>query len=201
MPKKPTKAQYIKALEKVRREGRDKIGLMGEWFNTAIGATGGAAAAGTIAGACGATTLLGSTTLASILGAVFTTSTPVGWVVGCAVAAGTLSYGVGKIIRSGGKEDYKRKMVISEIKEKIAKDALVASKMPNDNDKVKLLAESLILLYNNDRISQNDCNIILSNIISRSISIDHAYDAITKMVSCELITDNNFSINDHSHDI
>ncbi|WP_156955879.1 hypothetical protein [Solidesulfovibrio alcoholivorans] len=99
-----------KALESL--SGRDKIGVAGEILTTTLAATGGAFSASAAATAAGASTIFGSTTLGSALGCVFVASTPLGWTVGCAVAAGFLGFGISKLVRSGGKEDQKRKEIL-----------------------------------------------------------------------------------------
>jgi len=88
-----------------RLQGKDRIGRVGEVAGVAGGVAAGATAAGSIAGAVGATTLLGSHGLAAAFGGVLVTTTPVGWVIGCAVVGGAAAYGVVKLARSGGHQD------------------------------------------------------------------------------------------------
>ena len=82
-----------------------------EAIATAGGVAAGATAAGAIAGAVGATTFLGSTTLGGLVGGVLVVSTPVGWVIGCAVAGGAAAYGISRMIRSGGRQDEVRNAI------------------------------------------------------------------------------------------
>jgi hypothetical protein len=91
------------ALEKL--QGRDRVGVAGEASLVVGGAVAGAAVSSTVAGVAGATTLLGSTSAAGILGGVFVTTTPLGWVVGSAAAAGMIGYGLVKMVQSGSKQD------------------------------------------------------------------------------------------------
>lgn len=100
-------------------KGKDKIGVAGEGLATAGGAVAGAAAAGGIASAAGATTLFGSSTLAGIFGGVFVTTTPVGWVIGCAALAGAAGYGITKLVRSGSEQDHIRKEIIERLNNRI----------------------------------------------------------------------------------
>jgi len=88
--------------------GRDRLGKAGELVGVAGGVAAGATAAGSIAGAIGATTLLGSHGLATVLGGVLVTSTPIGWVIGCAVVGGAAAYGAVRLARSGGHQDARR---------------------------------------------------------------------------------------------
>lgn len=102
-----------------RLKGKDRIGRAGEVAGVAGGVAAGATAAGTIAGAVGATTLLGSPGLATLLGGVFVTSTPVGWVVGCALVGGAAAYGVVKLARSGGHQDALRDRLSKSLTSKL----------------------------------------------------------------------------------
>ena len=109
--------QLSQAIEKLK--GKDKVGVIGEVLTGVTGGAGGVAAAGTLASAAGASTLLGSTSLAGALGGVFVTATPVGWVVGAAVAAGAAGYGISKLVRSGSKHDQIRKQLIKRLEARI----------------------------------------------------------------------------------
>ena len=104
--KKLSLEEYVRALEKMKRSPRDRLGILGELGATGIGVTAGIAVSGAAAGVAGAATLAGSTTLASVLGGIFVTATPIGWVVGAAAAGGTLAYAATKAIRSGSKAEF-----------------------------------------------------------------------------------------------
>jgi hypothetical protein len=108
-----------------------------------MGAAAGAAASGTIAGAMGASTLFGSTSLASsILGTVFVTSTPVGWVVGSAVAAGALGLGIAKACSSGGKNDYIRQKWKKVLEQKAARTSRSDHYAIDESDLTSVLREA-----------------------------------------------------------
>ncbi|MBV5330379.1 MAG: hypothetical protein JZU65_22565, partial [Chlorobium sp.] len=98
--KKLTIEEYVCALEKMKQNPRDRVGILGELGVTGLGLVAGVAASGAVAVAAGAATLAGSTTLASILGGIFVTTTPVGWIIGTAVAGGALAYSAGQLVRS-----------------------------------------------------------------------------------------------------
>lgn len=117
-------------------EGDDKGGVAGRALSTAGGAAGGAAAAGGIAGAAGASTLLGSSTLGSLLGGVFVTSTPVGWIIGCAVLAGAAGFGIAKLVQSGERNDEVRRSLKGRLETRIHKHV-----PPRQEEALRLLAE------------------------------------------------------------
>jgi len=116
-----SKEEYIEALKKMKKSPASVVGILGDLVVTGIGTTAGVGVAGKIAAAFGATTLLGSTKLAIILGTTFVTTTPIGWVIGSAAAAGVLAFGTGRLIRSGAKTDTIKKYTIREIERRISK--------------------------------------------------------------------------------
>lgn len=109
--------KYVLALEKLK--GRDRVGIAGEVAATGAAAAAGVVASGSVATAFSATTLLGSTQLASVLGGVFVTTTPIGWVIGSALAAGAVGYGLAKLCCSGGKQDEVRRQTANEIRHRM----------------------------------------------------------------------------------
>ncbi len=107
------------AIKKLK--GGDRVGHAGQVILTAGGASAGVAAAGVISSAAGASTLLGSTTLGSALGGVFVTATPVGWVVGSAIAGAATAYSISKFVRSGGRNDRLRQEISERLSKRLAK--------------------------------------------------------------------------------
>jgi len=101
-----TDQEYINALEKLK--GRDKVGVAGQALGIGLSAAAGVTASSTAAGLAGASTLLGSSTLGAALGGVFVAATPIGWVIGCAAAAGAVGYGITSLVRSGAEQDSTR---------------------------------------------------------------------------------------------
>ncbi|MCK9246927.1 MAG: hypothetical protein M0P11_08260 [Anaerolineaceae bacterium] len=115
MEPKETEAKLLKTLDSL--QASDRIGVAGKAMSTALAAGGGLAASGTVASVAGASTILGSSTLGSLLGGVFVASTPVGWVIGSAIAAGAAGYALTKLVSNGAKQDVARerhRQVISE---------------------------------------------------------------------------------------
>jgi hypothetical protein len=110
-------ARIKEAIHKLKRP--DKVGVAGMGLGTGAGVAGGTAAAGVLASAAGATTLLGSTTLGSVLGGVFVAATPIGWIVGCAIAGGALGLGIAKMVKSGGAQDQIREDMIKRFQTKL----------------------------------------------------------------------------------
>lgn len=99
--------------------GRDRLGMVGEAVGVGGGAIAGGLAAAPLASAAGASTLLGSTTLASFLGGVFVTTTPIGWVVGAALAGGAAAYAIASLVHSGGEQDEVRRSLIEALRSRL----------------------------------------------------------------------------------
>ena len=150
-----SKEEYISALEKMKNSPPDILGILGVIGVTGLGTAAGIAASGTIAGALGATTLLESTTLAALLGGIFVTTTPVGWIVGSAFAAGTLAFGTGWLIKSGARSDTIREMNINDLKDRLLQLQSESERAQETDDKIRKLIEALQLLVKNDRMLPN----------------------------------------------
>lgn len=95
---KPTKEQLIRMIDELEKNPDDKGRILGDIGITVFGVVSGAFAAGTLASAVGATSVWGLTAAASWLGLTAVSATPVGWIIGTAVAGGALAYSVSRIV-------------------------------------------------------------------------------------------------------
>lgn len=180
---KITIEEYVRALEKMKKNPRDRLGILGELSVTGIGLTAGAAVSGTVAAAAGAATIAGSTTLASILGGVFVTTTPVGWVVGITLAGGALAYSAGKLVRSGGKCDLLKKISIRELEERINSMRQEALLTPVHDAKMSKVITSIQYLISNSQMGQVKATEILEAIEKKKFSVDEAFELLQAIVS------------------
>ena len=183
--KELTREQYIKALEKMKKSPRDRLGVLGELGATGLGGAAGAGLAGTAATAAGVATIFGSSTLGSILGGVFVTSTPVGWFAGSVALGGVMGYGISKVVGSGGKSDAIKQMNIHELQDKIRNLQGQAQSETKDNNKVKRVIEGVQLLIENEKISQDDATRLLAGIQNESISVDFVFNTVNEMLDSE----------------
>lgn len=181
--KKLTIEEYVCALEKMKKSPRDRVGILGELGVTGIGLTAGVAASGSIAAATGAATIAGSTTLASILGGVFVTTTPVGWVVGSAIAGGTLAYSAGKLIRSGSRCDKFKEINIYELEKRISAMRNEAKTAPQQNDKMAKVITSIQYLVSNSHMKQEKSTQILEAIEKKALSVEEAFDLLQAIIN------------------
>lgn len=179
---KLTIEEYVSALEKMKRNPRDRVGILGELGVTGLGVAAGVAFSGSIAGIAGAATLAGSTTLASILGGIFVTTTPVGWIVGSALAGGTMAYTAGKLVRSGGKSDTRRKMNISELGQRIQKMRKQAQCSQFQNKKMAKIITRIQYLVSGLHMEQDKATEILAAIEKKKINVDEAFELLQAIV-------------------
>ena len=175
--------EYVRALEKMKRSPRDRLGILGELGATGIGVTAGVAISGTAAGVAGAATLAGSTTLASMLGGIFVTTTPVGLVFGAAVVGGSLAYAATKAIRSGSKADLLKVQTIREIEERIRSLRAAALNDDSDNQKFVEIISSVQILVVNHRLTQAKGTEILAAVEAKQLSVTEAFDLLQALLS------------------
>lgn len=181
--KKLTVDEYVQALEKMKRGPRDRVGLLGELGVTGLGVTAGVVLSGSIAGTAGVATLAGSTTLATILGGVFVTTTPVGWVVGAAVAGGTLAYAACKLVRSGAKCDTLKDMTVHELEDRIRLLQKEAKLSKSNENKMPKIITGMQCLIANSRITQEKSTELLAAIEKGQISIDDAFEMVNGILN------------------
>lgn len=164
MPKlKLSKYDYEKMLVTLEKKGRDGFGLLGDGMIVSLGITGGALSAGAIAGATGATSILGLTTAASWIGVTAVAATPIGWVAGCAVVGGALTYGVSRLIKDGAVQNERRKRLGQDIRKKI--ELCEAEESRNtEEEQFKKVMDILLCASVNNKITQEDGMIIVSNL-------------------------------------
>ncbi len=181
--KKQTLDEYLKALEKMKQSPSDRLGILGELGVTGLGLTTGFALSGTIAGAAGVATFAGSTTLASVLGGLFVTTTPVGWVIGAALVGGSVAYGVGKLVRSGGKCDMLRNLSMREIEQRIRILRQEAQCSSTHDERMPKIISGIQYLVANLHITQKKATELLAAIEKGHISVDDAFQLIQGFIN------------------
>lgn len=165
-----------------RLEGKDKIGTVGEIIGSIGGVGAGAATAGALAGALGATTFLGSTTLGSLVGGFLVTTTPVGWVIGCAVVGGAAAYGVTRLVRSGGQQDAVR----ATLKKRLRKRLDNLRNKGKDEAALRQLREVMAEALDKHVLDDAQVARTLALIESGSLSVSIALDRIRAMLDVPL---------------
>jgi hypothetical protein len=117
--KEVTKKQLLKIIDDLEAAPSDRVRILGDVGITTVGLGLGAAAAGTVATMAGATAIPLVTTAASWLGVTAVAATPVGWVVGVALAGGALAYGVSRLIRDGGMSEGRKRELLQVYRERL----------------------------------------------------------------------------------
>lgn len=117
--KEVSKMQLLKVIDDLEASPSDRVRILGDVGITSVGIGLGAAAAGTVATIAGATAIPVVTTAASWLGVTAVAATPVGWVVGAALAGGALAYGVSRLIRDGGLSEGRKRELLQVYRERL----------------------------------------------------------------------------------
>lgn len=188
--KKLSLDEYLDALERMKKSPRDRIGVLGELGITGIGVAGGAAASGTIAAAAGASTIFGSTTLGSLLGGMFVATTPIGWVIGTALAAGAVAYGATQLVRSASRFDAIKDLDIEEIETRIERMRQETLQTPLRPVKMKKVIEGVQYLVASDHLSQAKSTALLGAIERKQLRIEDAFQLIQKLLDEKAATKN-----------
>ena len=160
--KKLSTHEYVAALEKMKSNPKDRVGIVGGLATSVLGIVAGAGVAGPLATGMGAATIFGSSTLGGILGGVFVAKTPAGWVFGAAVVGGALGYGAIKMIRSGTKSDVIKDGHIEELESLIAeRQAAVVTNKDLETERVAVI-DRLQILIGTGEISQEKSTKLLA---------------------------------------
>ena len=114
-----TKKQLLTVIDDLEASPSDRVRILGDVGITSVGIGHGAAAAGTVATIAGATAIPVVTTAASWLGVTAVAATPVGWVVGAALAGGALAYGVSRLIRDGSLSEGRKRELLQVYRERL----------------------------------------------------------------------------------
>lgn len=104
---------------KAELERPDKGGQFGQVIAIIGGITGGSAVALPLATIAGANTIPVLTTAASFFGVSVLSTTPIGWILGAALAGSMVSCSIVKLIRSGGESDLIRKEIVSRLSKRL----------------------------------------------------------------------------------
>ncbi|NMT62187.1 hypothetical protein [Marinobacter orientalis] len=178
---------YIRALEKMKKSPRDRIGILGELGATGLGGIAGAGVAGATASAAGVATIFGSSTFGSILGGIFVTTTPVGWVVGSVVVGGAVGYGISKLVSSGGKSDAIKKMNINELQQRVRQLQDQSLHTHKSNDKMRKVIEGIQLLIKNHKLTQRESTELLTGIEKGNLTVEFVFDTINEILASSKI--------------
>ena len=170
---------HMSANEKRENSSRDLVGVLGESANIGLGAVSGTAVSATVGSFMGVNTFLGSTILANVatgFGLISIVSTPVGWIIGTAVAGGFIAGVIGKSIRSGGMNDLRKKRVIKDTEKRINDLHKEATMEDDKENKYRQFIEVLIIHVYNKRLTPEKSSEFFHGVTNGSISIEFALE-------------------------
>lgn len=163
-------------LEQLKKNPKDKIGILGDVGITVLGAIG----AGGAVAAAGTTVSIPIITALTGIGMVV--AAPVGMVAGAAVAGGAVAYGVSRLIKSGGFNEGKQKQLLNECEKRLRDiEAKERASSLEDNDKTRFhifLEEPLKL----DLISAEDAQGLIMAVENGQMSLHDAYHYVEDVI-------------------
>lgn len=175
---KPTKEQLVRMIDELEKNPDDKGRILGDIGITVLGVVSGAAAAGTLASVVGATSVWGLTSAASWLGLTAVSATPVGWIIGTAVAGGALAYSVSRMIHGGGLSEGRKLELLQKYREEANFiDAKEISGSISDKDRTAFII-SLRELIDKDAISPEKAIKLIEQVEHGRIPISQAIELV-----------------------
>jgi hypothetical protein len=175
---KPTKEQLVRMIDELEKNPDDKGRILGDIGITVLGVVSGAAAAGTLASVVGATSVWGLTSAASWLGLTAVSATPVGWIIGTAVAGGALAYSVSRMIHGGGLSEGRKLELLQKYREEANFiDVKERSGSISDKDRTAFII-SLRELIDKDAISPEKAIKLIEQVEHGRIPISQAIELV-----------------------
>ncbi len=179
---KPSKKQILQTINEIEKNPNSKEKAFGDIFITVIGGGLGALGAGGAAAAVGSTSIIGLTTAASWIGITLVSATPVGWIVGTAVAGAGLAYGISRFISGGSFNEGKLNAIKHNLNERLkdVEDKEKASGVSEKdlNDFHIFLKEPL----EHNLISPEQAHKLMACVESGKIKISIAYQMVDKIL-------------------
>lgn len=145
----PNKQQLIKAIDHLIENPKDRVKILGDIGITATGVLGGAAAASTIAGIAGATSIPLLSSGAGLFGFTLVAATPIGWIVGAALAGGAATYGISRLISSGSKVEQQKQHYLDSLRAKLGTQKHIENTNAIELEKTDIIKIIKILVLEN----------------------------------------------------
>jgi len=177
-----SKKQLLRVIDDLEAAPSDKVRILGDVGIASVGIGLGAVASGTVASLAGATAIPVVTTAASWLGVTAVAATPVGWIVGVALAGGALAYGVSRLIRDGGLSEGRKRELLLAYKEQL-QDVLRRERAQGitEADRVRFIT-SLREVIDKDAISPLKAFQLIEAVERGAIPLSQAYELVTALL-------------------
>lgn len=177
-----TKKQLLKVIEDLEAAPSDRVRILGDVGITSVGLGLGAAAAGTVATLAGATAIPVVTTAASWLGVTAVAATPVGWVVGAALAGGAMVYGVSRLIRDGGLSEGRKRELLQVYRDRLLEmQRSEQAQEVNAPDRNRFIT-SLREVIEKDAISPQKAFQLIDAVERGAIPLSQAYSMVVELL-------------------
>lgn len=180
--KEITKKQLLTVIDELKANPDDRARILGDAGITVVGFGLGAAAAGTIATIAGTTGIPLVTTAASWFGVTALAATPVGWVVGAALAGGALAYGVSRLVRNGGMSEGRKRELLLGYQERLReiqrREEAQQVNAPDRNQFISSLRE----MIEKDAISPKQAFQLIDAVERGVMPLSHAYSLVTDLL-------------------
>lgn len=178
-----TKKQLLKVIDELEAHPEDRVRILGDAGITIVGLALGAAATGTVATIAGATTIPVITTVASWFGVTAVAATPVGWVIGAALAGGALAYGASRLVRSGGMSEGRKRELLRVYQERLREvqrlEQAQKVTLPDRNQFITSLRE----MIEKDAISPKQAFQLIEAVERGAIPLSQAYSLIADLLT------------------
>lgn len=180
--KEVTKKQLLKVIDDLESSPADRVRILGDIGITSVGIGLGAAAAGTVAFLTGATAIPVVTTAASWLGVTAVAATPIGWIVGAALAGGALAFGVSRLIRDGGMSEGRKRELLQVYKERLQevkrREQAQEITAPDRNRFITSLRD----MIEKDAISPKQAFQLIDSVERGAMPLSQAYSLVTGLL-------------------
>jgi len=181
--KTPSKEELLKTIKKLENNSNDLVGVLADVGIVAVGGGLGALGAGALATAAGATAIPVLTTVGSWVGVAIVGATPIGWVVGTAVAGGAAVYGVSRLIKGSGFSEGKKQELLNKLKERVkeVESKQVSSGLTEDDTKkfILFLKEPL----EHELISPEDVYGLMDAVAKGQMPLKEAYQYVKDLLA------------------
>jgi len=180
--KTATKKQLLKVIDELEATPSDKVRILGDLGITSVGIGLGAVASGTVAGLAGATAIPLVTTAASWMGVTAVAATPIGWIIGAALAGGALTYGISRLILDGGLSEGRKRELLLAYKEQL-QDVLRREKTQGitELDRIRFIT-TLREVIDRDAISPLKAFQLIEAVERGAIPLSQAYTVVTGLL-------------------
>lgn len=177
-----SKKQLLKVIDSLEASPSDRVRILGDIGITSLGIGLGAAAAGTVATIAGVTAVPVITTAASWLGMTAVAATPVGWILGAALAGGALAFGVSRLIRNGGLSEGRKLELLQIYRERLQEiQRLEAAQKISASERNEFIS-SIREVIEKDALSPKKAFELIEAVERGAIPLSQAYSLVLRLL-------------------